>query len=613
MVGVNSGDGRGNLTAYATVFDSEAGPAARPRLLGLLAECESRSAPSAAAVRRPTRAGSSRTSRPTTSRWIPPIRSARRTAQQSVDTDLYNFGPLNHYQRPERRYSIGAMGHYEFGEHADVYTQLMFNDYESIAQIAPGGNFFNSSSHQLRQPVPAGQQPGDIGCTPGGSRGGRLGDDVHRPAQRRGRRTPAVVREQLVPRRRGRAWRDQRRLGLRRRRRSTRASSVEHGDARTTSSRAASAGAGRGRRRRRADLPSVIDGTDPNCVPWNPFQPNGVDADQLELPAGATACRSAASTRRSTTASSTATSASTASSRRSPPTASRSCSAPSGAATRSTNTVDSLQAQDQLSGAGGAVIGISGGTKVEELFIEGTHSDRAGPGRAWRASRSTPRTGTRTTATACRPTPTSSASSGRRSQDVRLRGSYQHAVRAANIVELFTAQGTQPVRRAGRSLRRGGPRPGGERRGVHRDRRARRASSAQPRSTARRRSTPSCRAAIPDLTPEESDTYSYGVVFTPRFAPGLAITVDYFDIKIDDTISTFGGQQHLDGLLREQRPGGLRAHPPQPGTGQLWTNGSGFVEDLNVNIGSIVDDRATTSTSATRGSKSAASAASRST
>ena len=27
--------------------------------------------------------------------------------------DLSNFGPLNYYQRPERRYSLGAMAHYE--------------------------------------------------------------------------------------------------------------------------------------------------------------------------------------------------------------------------------------------------------------------------------------------------------------------------------------------------------------------------------------------------------------------------------------------------------------------------------------------------------------------
>ena len=61
-------------------------------------------------------------------------RYRRRVAQYDAlsntqSADLYNFGPLNYYQRPERRYSLGAMGHYEFGEHADVYTQLMFTDY----------------------------------------------------------------------------------------------------------------------------------------------------------------------------------------------------------------------------------------------------------------------------------------------------------------------------------------------------------------------------------------------------------------------------------------------------------------------------------------------------
>ena len=71
---------------------------------------------------------------------------------------MYNFGPLNHYQRPERRYSLGAMGHYEFSEHAHVYTQRMFNDYESVAQVAPGGNFLNTSSINCDNPSAAGQQ-----------------------------------------------------------------------------------------------------------------------------------------------------------------------------------------------------------------------------------------------------------------------------------------------------------------------------------------------------------------------------------------------------------------------------------------------------------------------
>ncbi len=44
-----------------------------------------------------------------------------------------------------------------------------------------------------------------------------------------------------------------------------------------------------------------------------------------------------------------------------------------------------------------------------------------------------------------------------------------------------------------------------------------------------------------DLTEETSDSWTAGVVVQPRFLPGLAITADYFNIKIDDAISTFGG------------------------------------------------------------------------
>src|SRR5690606_37444730 len=56
--------------------------------------------------------------------------------------DEYNFGPLNFYQRPDERYSLGAFGHYEINDRAEAYTQLMFTDYESPSQIAPSGNFF---------------------------------------------------------------------------------------------------------------------------------------------------------------------------------------------------------------------------------------------------------------------------------------------------------------------------------------------------------------------------------------------------------------------------------------------------------------------------------------
>ena len=92
------------------------------------------------------------------------------------------------------------MGHYEFGEHADVYTQLMFNDYESIAQIAPSGNFFETATINCNNPFLPVNSAGDDRLRRGRDRGRHRRAVVHRPAQRGRRRSPAVVREQLVPR-----------------------------------------------------------------------------------------------------------------------------------------------------------------------------------------------------------------------------------------------------------------------------------------------------------------------------------------------------------------------------------------------------------------------------
>jgi iron complex outermembrane receptor protein len=41
----------------------------------------------------------------------------------------------------------------------------------------------------------------------------------------------------------------------------------------------------------------------------------------------------------------------------------------------------------------------------------------------------------------------------------------------------------------------------------------------------------------PDLTPEKSESVTFGTIIQPRFVPGLDITVDYFNIKIDDAIT----------------------------------------------------------------------------
>ncbi|MEJ0085626.1 MAG: TonB-dependent receptor [Pseudomonadota bacterium] len=44
-----------------------------------------------------------------------------------------------------------------------------------------------------------------------------------------------------------------------------------------------------------------------------------------------------------------------------------------------------------------------------------------------------------------------------------------------------------------------------------------------------------------DLQEESSDTRTIGVVFTPEFADSLAVTIDWFDIKLDGAIAQLGG------------------------------------------------------------------------
>ena len=45
----------------------------------------------------------------------------------------------------------------------------------------------------------------------------------------------------------------------------------------------------------------------------------------------------------------------------------------------------------------------------------------------------------------------------------------------------------------------------------------------------------------PELGVEEAETITFGAVFTPDFVEGLTVSVDYFDIEIEDAVGLFGG------------------------------------------------------------------------
>jgi outer membrane receptor protein involved in Fe transport len=51
----------------------------------------------------------------------------------------------------------------------------------------------------------------------------------------------------------------------------------------------------------------------------------------------------------------------------------------------------------------------------------------------------------------------------------------------------------------------------------------------------------------PNLKAETSDSYTYGAVVTPRFIPGLSLSVDYYNIKVNKVITSLTAQQVLNG------------------------------------------------------------------
>ena len=63
-------------------------------------------------------------------------------------TDQFNFAPDNYYQRPDERKTAGLFAHYDFSEKASVYTEFMFMDDRTRAQIAASGAFLGGGPGQ---------------------------------------------------------------------------------------------------------------------------------------------------------------------------------------------------------------------------------------------------------------------------------------------------------------------------------------------------------------------------------------------------------------------------------------------------------------------------------
>ena len=57
------------------------------------------------------------------------------------DGQTFNYGPYNYLQRPSSRYTLGGFAHDQINEHVDLFGSAMFMDNHTVAQIAPSGLF----------------------------------------------------------------------------------------------------------------------------------------------------------------------------------------------------------------------------------------------------------------------------------------------------------------------------------------------------------------------------------------------------------------------------------------------------------------------------------------
>jgi len=78
--------------------------------------------------------------------------------------ETYNYGPLNYFQRPDERWTGGMFAHYEILDNVEAYGEFMYMDDRSLAQIAPSGTFFNNTDLNCDNPLLSAQQFGAIGC-----------------------------------------------------------------------------------------------------------------------------------------------------------------------------------------------------------------------------------------------------------------------------------------------------------------------------------------------------------------------------------------------------------------------------------------------------------------
>lgn len=496
------------------------------------------------------------------------------------DGTTFNYGPLNYFQRPDTRYTFGTFAHFDINDHAKVYTELMFMDDRTVSQIAPSGAFFVTNTLECGNPLLSAQQfqqlCGQFGLTAADTQTAYLGRrNVEGGNRRQDLRHTSFRGVFGVEGDINDSW--------------SYNVSYQYGEVSMENTYQNDLGTSKIIRALDAvtdpatgDIVcrSVLNGTDPNCVPWNIFTTGAVTQDQLDylvLPLFA----------RGTTDQeviSLSVSGDLGEMGVKLPGAESGISLIAGYERREENldfNPDEGFRNGEGAGQGGATGARSGGFFVNELYVEAAvpilegkaFAEDLSLGLAYR--RSDYSTGNETDTYGIR-------AGWQIVEDVKLRTSIQRAVRAPNINELFLPQGLNlfdmnqdpcggatPIATLAECANSG-------------------VTAAQygtiPNSPANQYNF--LQGGNTELEPEESDTFSFGVIWTPEMVEGLSLSVDYFQIEIEKGIDNLGPEfilnQCLDGNLSQC------ANVRRGANGNLWigsnVNTSGQVVALLDNL-----------------------------
>lgn len=73
--------------------------------------------------------------------------------RDKLGSDVYNYAPVNHFMRPDTRYTMGAFVNYDVNDSFRPYMEISYMHDRTVAQIAESGIFFQYFEFDIDNPI----------------------------------------------------------------------------------------------------------------------------------------------------------------------------------------------------------------------------------------------------------------------------------------------------------------------------------------------------------------------------------------------------------------------------------------------------------------------------